>query len=228
MGSYASQVHPGTSLEGRVALITGAGRGLGAGIARELASRGASVVLNYSRSAKAALSVVADIESQGGSAVAIQADISRPSEVTKLFDAAVAHFGLLDVVVNNAGMESFANEEDVTEKMFDEVFALNTRAQFFVAQHALKHLSRVHQLHLTCPSLRQPSYLNLTLAPHRRWPHNIHVLGRCKHVRRFQPRPIRRLESRRRGLHALLFRRRWSQRHHRQRHRPRRHQDRNV
>lgn len=144
MGSYASpQMHPGTSLEGRVALITGAGRGLGAGLALELASRGALVVLNYARSAKAALAVVAEIESQGGSAVAIQADISKTSEVTKLFDAAMAHFGRLDIVINNAGMESFASEEDVTEKMFDEVFGLNTRAQFFVAQHGLKHLSRM-------------------------------------------------------------------------------------
>ena len=143
MGSYAvPEMHPGTSLEGRVALITGAGRGLGAGLARELASRGAAVILNYGRSAKAALTVVADIEAQGGIAIAIQADISRTSEVTKLFDAAMAQFGRLDIVINNAGMESFANEEDVTEKMFDEVFGLNTRAQFFVAQQGLKHLSR--------------------------------------------------------------------------------------
>lgn len=143
MGSLAApQVPSGTSLEGRIALITGAGRGLGAGLARELASRGASVVVNYARSAKAALEVIADIELQGGDAIAIQADISRASEVTKLFDCAIAHYGRLDIVINNAGMESFANEEDVTEKMFDEVFGLNTRAQFFVAQHGLKHLSR--------------------------------------------------------------------------------------
>lgn len=132
----------GISLEGRIALITGAGRGLGAGLSRELASRGASVVVNYAHSAKAASSVVADIEAAGGQAIAIQADISRASEVTKLFNAAIAHYGRLDIVINNAGMESFANEEDVTEKMFDEVFGLNTRAQFFVAQHGLKHLSR--------------------------------------------------------------------------------------
>lgn len=145
-------MHAGTTLEGRVALITGAGRGLGAGLALELASRGASVVLNYARSAKAALGVVAEIESQGGSAVAIQADISKVSEVTRLFDAAMAHFGRLDIVINNAGMESFANEEDVTEKMFDEVFGLNTRAQFFVAQHGLKHLSRTLLVSLSSSS----------------------------------------------------------------------------
>jgi NAD(P)-dependent dehydrogenase (short-subunit alcohol dehydrogenase family) len=158
MGSYgtASQMHPGTSLEGRVALITGAGRGLGAGLARELASRGASVVLNYARSAKAALAVVADIESEGGSAIAIQADISRPAEVAKLFDAAVSHYGHLEIVINNAGMESFANEEDVTEKMFDEVFGLNTRAQFFVAQQGLKHLSRKFHLFGIVTLFKQP------------------------------------------------------------------------
>lgn len=160
MGSFAAaQMHPGTSLEGRVALITGAGRGLGAGLSRELASRGASVVLNYARSAKAALAVVADIESEGGRAVAIQADISKTSEVTKLFDAAMAHYGRLDIVINNAGMESFASEEDVTEQMFDEVFGLNTRGQFFVAQHGLKHLSRSS----SPPPPPPPSYSHLLL-----------------------------------------------------------------
>ena len=143
MGSYGGpQMHPGTSLEGKVALVTGAGRGLGAGLAAELASRGASVVLNYARSAKAALAVVAEIEAAGGQATAIQADVSKASEVTVLFDKAISHFGRLDIVVNNAGMESFANEEDVTEEMYDKVFGLNTRAQFFVAQHGLKHLGR--------------------------------------------------------------------------------------
>ena len=129
------------SLKGKVVLITGAGRGLGAGIARELASRGAAVCINYARSAKAANDVVQEIESQGGRAFAIQADVSKVPEVTKLFEEALAHFGKLDIVINNSGMESFAKEEEVTEEMYDAVFGLNTRAQFFVGQHALKHLS---------------------------------------------------------------------------------------
>ena len=129
------------SLEDKVVLITGSGRGLGAGIAKELASRGAAVCVKYARSAKAALGVVQDIESQGGRAVAIQADVSKVPEITRMFEEALAHFGKIDIVMNNSGMESFAKEEDVTEEMYDAVFGLNTRAQFFVAQHALKHLT---------------------------------------------------------------------------------------
>ena len=129
------------SLEGKVVLITGAGRGLGAGIARELASRGAAVCINYARSSQPALDLVKEIESQGGRAFAIKADVSKVTEVTRLFDEAIAHFGKLDVVMSNSGMEAFSKEEDVTEELYDAVFGLNTRAQFFVGQHALKHLS---------------------------------------------------------------------------------------
>lgn len=129
------------SLEGKVVLITGAGRGLGAGIARELASRGAAVCINYARSSQPALDLVKEIESQGDRAFAIKADVSKVSEVTRLFDEALAHFGKLDVVMSNSGMEAFSKEEDVTEELYDAVFGLNTRAQFFVGQHALKHLS---------------------------------------------------------------------------------------
>lgn len=129
------------SLEGKVVLITGAGRGLGAGIARELASRGAAVCINYARSSQPALDLVKEIESQGGRAFAIKADVSKVSEVTRLFDEALAHFGKLHVVMSNSGMEAFSKEEDVTEELYDAVFGLNTRAQFFVGQHALKHLS---------------------------------------------------------------------------------------
>ena len=132
------------SLENKVVLITGAGRGLGAGMARELSSRGATVCINYARSAKPALALVEEIESQGGRACAIQADVSKVPEVTRMFEEAIAHFGKIDIVVNNSGMESFAKEEEVTEEMYDAVFGLNTRAQFFVGQHALKHLSRMY------------------------------------------------------------------------------------
>lgn len=146
MGSLGtSQVTTSMStLEGRVALITGAGRGLGADIAKDLARRGASVVLNYARSAEAAQKTVLEIEQDGGKACAIQADVSKPQEVAKLFDQAMAHFGHLDVVMNNSGMESFTPTLEVTEEEYDAVFGLNTRAQFFVSQQALKHLSRTH------------------------------------------------------------------------------------
>ena len=136
-------------LDGKVALVTGSGRGLGAGIAIDLGSRGASVVVNYAKSASAAKKVVAEIESFGSKAIAIQADISKTPEVSKLFDEAICHFGRLDIVVSNSGMETFCKEEDVTEEIYDQVFNLNTRGQFFVAQHALRHLSDYGRIILT-------------------------------------------------------------------------------
>lgn len=129
-------------LDGKVALVTGAGRGLGAGLAIELGQRGASVVVNYSKSQSLAEKVVAEIEAVGSKAVAIQADVSKVPQITKLFEQALAHFGRLDIVVSNSGTEIFCAEEDVTEEEYDRVFALNTRAQFFVAQHAYRHLTR--------------------------------------------------------------------------------------
>lgn len=144
MGSYTSssdmQSYSGR-LDGKVALITGAGRGLGAGMALELAHRGAAVVINYGRSAAGAEKLVAEITSFGGKATAIQADVSKVPQITKLFNEALAHFGRLDIVINNSGMETFRPEEDVTEEDYDAVFGLNARAQFFVAQHAYRHLA---------------------------------------------------------------------------------------
>jgi 3-oxoacyl-[acyl-carrier protein] reductase len=128
------------SLEGKVALVTGSGRGIGRGIALELAKRGASVVINYANSAKPAQEAVKDIESTGSKAVAIQGDMTKVADVRRVFKDAIDHFGRLDIVMSNSGTESFKKEEDVTEEDYDKVFALNTRAQFFVAQEALKTL----------------------------------------------------------------------------------------
>lgn len=126
-------------LAGKVALITGSGRGIGRGIAIELGRRGASVVINYGRSSSSAEAVVAELAQLGSKAVALQADISKPAEVAGLFDCAVAHFGGLDIVVSNSGMEVWSPELDVTQELFDKVFDLNCRGQFFVAQQGLKH-----------------------------------------------------------------------------------------
>ncbi|MCJ1363576.1 Arp2/3 complex subunit, actin nucleation center [Acarospora aff. strigata] len=128
-------------LDGKVVLITGSGRGLGAGIALELGQRGASIIVNYANSATAANDVVSQIQSIGSKAVAIRADVSKVTEIGQLFAQSLAHFGRLDVVISNSGMEIFRAEEDVTEDDYDRVFGLNTRAQFFVAQHALRHLT---------------------------------------------------------------------------------------
>ena len=128
-------------LKGKVAIVTGASKGIGAAIARQFAKASAAVVVNYASSKDDADRVVGDILREGGKAVAIQANVSKTPEVTRLFDQAIAHFGRLDIVINNSGTEAFSPEEDVTEELYDKVFGLNTRAQFFVGQHALKHLS---------------------------------------------------------------------------------------
>ncbi|PNS21397.1 hypothetical protein CAC42_1176 [Sphaceloma murrayae] len=128
-------------LDGKVALVTGSGRGIGAAIATELASRGASVIVNYANSPDAANSVVDAIKAAGGDAIALRADVSDVKQTIKLFDDAVAHFGQLDIAVSNSGVVSFGHLKDVTEEEFDRVFAINTRGQFFVAREAYKHLS---------------------------------------------------------------------------------------
>lgn len=133
---------PSTSrLDGKVALVTGSGRGIGRGVALELAARGAQVVVNYSRSSKQANEVVQQIKELGSDSIAIQADISKPEDIKALFSAAVEHFGKLDIVVSNSGIEHFGKVDDITPEEFDRIFALNTRGQFFVAQAAHKTLS---------------------------------------------------------------------------------------
>ena len=130
---------PPKSLAGKVALVTGASRGIGAGIALELGSRGASVVVNYVKTKSSADEVVQQIEDYGSKAVAIQADVSKVSEITRLFEETKQHFGKIDIVMSNSGTESFDKTEDITEERFDYVFGLNIRAQFFVGQHAYKY-----------------------------------------------------------------------------------------
>jgi 3-oxoacyl-[acyl-carrier protein] reductase len=117
------------SLHGKVALITGAGRGIGRGCAIELGRRGASVVVNYANSKESADEVCKLIEETGtgAKAISIQADVSK-------------HFGKIDIVMSNSGTESWDKTEEITEEKYDHVFNLNARAQFFVGQAAWKHL----------------------------------------------------------------------------------------
>lgn len=127
-------------LDGKVALVTGSGRGIGAAIAIELGRNGAKVVVNYASSKGPAEKVVAEIKALGGEAIALQANVREVPETTRLMDEAVAHFGGLDIVVSNAGVVSFGHLGEVTEEEFDRVFSLNTRGQFFVAREAYRHL----------------------------------------------------------------------------------------
>ena len=134
---------PSTSrLDGKVALVTGSGRGMGRQNALELASRGAALVINYAHSSDAALAVVKEIEALGSHAIAIAADTSKPAEIVTLFEKAHSHFGKLDIVVSNAGVETFQHISEITVEEFDRVFSINTRGQLLVAQQAYKYLGK--------------------------------------------------------------------------------------
>ena len=133
---------PTASLHGKVALVTGSSRGIGKGCAIELGRRGCSVIVNYANSKSSAEEVCKIIEEAGtgARASAIQADVTKVSEIERLFEEGKKHFGKIDIVMSNSGTESFEKTEDITEERFDHVFNLNARAQFFVGQAAWKYL----------------------------------------------------------------------------------------
>lgn len=104
-------------LDGKVAVVTGSGRGIGAAIATELGKRGAKVVVNYANSSEAANKVVEEIKKNGSEAIAVKADVGDVSQVRQLLDQAVEHFGKLDIVCSNSGVVSFGHLKDVTEEV---------------------------------------------------------------------------------------------------------------
>src|SRR5579872_5541246 len=112
-------------LAGKVAVVTGASKGIGASIAKHLAEEGAAVVVNYSTSKEGADRVVAEIAGQGGKAVAVQANVSRQPEIKRLFAETQKAFGGLDILINNAGVYEFYPLEAVTEEKFHKQFDLN-------------------------------------------------------------------------------------------------------
>jgi 3-oxoacyl-[acyl-carrier protein] reductase len=120
-----------SELTGKVAIVTGASKGIGAGIAKGLAAAGAAVVVNYASSREAADRVVADIAGAGGKAIAVKADVSKSADVQRLFNETKKAFGSLDVLVNNAGIYRFAPLEEVTEDEFHRLTAaaLSTSAR---------------------------------------------------------------------------------------------------
>lgn len=128
-------------LAGKVALVTGAARGIGRSIALRLAADGAAVVVNYAGSAKQAQDTVADIEKAGGKAVAVQADVSRVADIKKLFDATFEAFGRLDVLVNNAGVMFTKPVADVGEDEYDRLFDVNVKGTFFCCSEAAKRMA---------------------------------------------------------------------------------------
>jgi 3-oxoacyl-[acyl-carrier protein] reductase len=127
-------------LDGKVAVVTGASKGIGAGIAKSLAAAGAAVVVNYASSKADAEKVVSEIENKGGRAVAIQADISRSSDVTRLFVEAERNFGTINVLVNNAGVYSFGPLETVKEEEFHRQYNTNVLGNLLTTQEFAKRL----------------------------------------------------------------------------------------
>jgi 3-oxoacyl-[acyl-carrier protein] reductase len=128
-----------SDLKGKVAVVTGASKGIGAGIAKGFAAAGAAVVVNYASSREGADRVVAEITAQGGKAIAVQGDVSKAADVTRLFAETKASFGGLDVLVNNAGVYRFEPLEAVTEKEFHREFDTNVLGTILTIQEALKY-----------------------------------------------------------------------------------------
>jgi 3-oxoacyl-[acyl-carrier protein] reductase len=125
-------------LDGKVALVTGASKGIGAGIAKGLAEAGAAVVVNYASSKEGADRVVAEIGSKGGRAIAVKGDISKAAEVKQLFQETIQAFGALDILVNNAGVYSFGPLESATEEEFHRQFNTNVLGLIMATQEAVK------------------------------------------------------------------------------------------
>ncbi len=129
-------------LEARVAVVTGAGRGIGVALAKGLAREGAAVVVNYSRSAAEAEAVAGEIVAAGGRAIAVQGDIRRLAEHDRIISAALDGFGRLDVLVNNAGIEFREPFLSTTEEQFDETLAVNLKGVYFLSQKAARAMVR--------------------------------------------------------------------------------------
>ncbi|RWP14823.1 MAG: glucose 1-dehydrogenase [Mesorhizobium sp.] len=128
-----------SKLNGKVAIVTGASKGIGAGIAKGLAAAGAAVVVNYASSREGADRVVAEIKDAGGRAVAVQGDVSQAADVRRLFKAAKSSFGALDILVNNAGVFAFEPLEAVTEAEFHREFDTNVLGTILAIREALNH-----------------------------------------------------------------------------------------
>ncbi len=130
-----------SKLTGKVAVVTGASKGIGAAIAKSLAAEGASVVVNYASSKAGADKVVNEITAAGGKAVAVGGDVSKAAEAEGIIDAAVKNFGKLDVLVNNSGIYEMSPIEGITEEHFHKQFNINVLGLLLVTQAAIKHIS---------------------------------------------------------------------------------------
>jgi 3-oxoacyl-[acyl-carrier protein] reductase len=127
------------NLKGKVAVVTGASKGIGAGIAKSLSAAGASVVVNYASSKEGADRVVAEITAKGGKAIAVKGDVAKAADVQHIFDETKKAFGQLDVLVNNAGVYGFSPLESISEEDFHRHFNTNVLGTFLATKEAAKH-----------------------------------------------------------------------------------------
>jgi 3-oxoacyl-[acyl-carrier protein] reductase len=149
------------TLEGKVAIVTGSSRGIGAEIARMLAGAGAKVIVNYFSNRYAAEALCNEIAGAGGEALPVRADVSHAAEVRILFDAAIGRFGCLDILVNNAGILLSREIADIRDEEFDRVWSINTRSVFYALREAATRMAdggRVVSLSSTVTRLMLPNY----------------------------------------------------------------------
>ena len=150
-----------SELHKKVAIVTGASRGIVAEIARTLARAGAQVVVNYASNRVIAEQIVTEIESSGGKAIAVQADVSKRDQVKALFDAAIAQFGKVDILINNAGVIVYKRIQDTSDDEFDNAFDINVKGVFFMLREAATRLEnggRIVNLSSSVTRLMLPTY----------------------------------------------------------------------
>lgn len=149
------------SLQDKVAIITGASRGIGAEIAKAIAQAGASVIINYANNRSAADLIVSEIKNLGGNAIPVRVDVSNSVEVKALFDAAITHFGKIDILINNAGTAIFKAIQDTSDEELDRIFAINVKGTFYCLREAATRLSnggRIINISSSVTRLILPTY----------------------------------------------------------------------